>query len=114
MATHLVEILTFEGCPHGEPALELARRVIRETGAEAELRRVDVAGGEAAVTHRFLGSPTIRVDGRDVEPGADERHDYAISCRMYRTSAGLVGQPDAQWIREALDEPGARRGGQRA
>jgi hypothetical protein len=102
MATHLIEILTFEGCPHGDPAFELAQRVVRETGTEAEVRRVDVPNAEAAVAQRFLGSPTIRIDGRDVEPGADERFGYAISCRMYRTSVGLAGQPNEQWLRDAL------------
>ena len=102
MATHLVEVLTFAGCPHGEPALEFAQRIVRETNAEAEVRRVDVPDAEAAVAQRFLGSPTIRVDGHDVEPGADERHDYAMSCRIYRTSAGLLGRPEEQWVRDAL------------
>jgi hypothetical protein len=102
MATHLVEILTFKGCPHGEPAIELAQRVVRETGAEADIRRVEVPDIEATLAQRFLGSPTIRIDGRDIEPGADERHDYAISCRIYRTSTGLAAQPAEQWIRDAL------------
>jgi hypothetical protein len=61
-----------------------------------------VPNAEAAVAQRFLGSPTIRIDGRDVEPGADERFGYAISCRMYRTSVGLAGQPNEQWLRDAL------------
>ena len=47
-----------EGCPHGEPAIERAQRVIRATGAEAEVRRVSVVDSEAAVSQRFLGSPT--------------------------------------------------------
>lgn len=102
MTTHVIEVLTFEGCPHGDPALELAYRVVRETGADAEVRRVDVPDAEAAIEQRFLGSPTIRVDGRDVEPGAGERHDYALSCRVYRTSVGFVGQPEEQWLRDAL------------
>ena len=102
MAKRLVEVLSFEGCPHGEPALELAARVIREAGVEAELRRVDVSDPETAVQQRFLGSPTIRVDGRDIEPGAGERGEYALSCRVYRTSSGLTGQPDEQWLRDAL------------
>jgi len=100
---HLVEVLTFKGCPHGEPAFALAQRVVVETAVDAVVRRVDVPDTEAATTQRFLGSPTIRVDGRDIAPAADERHDYALSCRVYRTSAGVSGQPEERWLRDALE-----------
>lgn len=53
---------------------------------------------------RFLGSPTVRVNGRDVEPGAEERTDYVLACRVYRGEAGFSGQPDERWVREALAE----------
>ena len=46
-------------------------------------------------------SPTIRVGGRDVDPHG-ERSDYALSCRVFRTGAGISGQPDERWVREAL------------
>lgn len=51
---------------------------------------------------RFLGSPTIRVGGRDVDPHTKDRDDYALSCRVFRTDAGIVGQPDERWVRGAL------------
>jgi hypothetical protein len=46
----------------------------------------------------------VRVDGRDVEPGADERRDFAFSCRIYRGERGAAEQPEESWIREALSE----------
>jgi hypothetical protein len=97
-----VEVLTFVGCPHADPALELVTRVVGELGVGADVRRVDVPDFEAAAAQRFLGSPTIRVNGRDVEPGADERSDFVLSCRIYRTDAGFSGQPDERWLRDAL------------
>jgi hypothetical protein len=103
MSKRVVEVLTFAGCPHGEPAVELAERVVAEMAVDAVVRRVDVSDAEAAVTQRFLGSPTIRVDGHDIDPAADERHEYALSCRVYRTAAGVTGQPDEQWLRDALE-----------
>jgi hypothetical protein len=98
----LVEVLTFEGCPHAEPALELVRRVVAECGIGARVSRVDVPDAEAAVARRFLGSPTIRVNGRDIEPGAGERVEYVLSCRVYPTESGLKGEPDERWLRAAL------------
>jgi hypothetical protein len=98
----LVEVLTFEGCPHAEAALELARRVIAESGLGSSVRRVDVPDAATAAAQRFLGSPTIRVNGRDIEPGVAVRDQYVLSCRIYRTDSGLMGEPDEQWPREAL------------
>lgn len=102
MSEPLVEVLTFEGCPHAEPALELVKRVVADLGVAATVRRVDVPDPEAAAAQRFLGSPTIRVDGRDIEPGLAERDEYVLSCRVYRTEAGLKGEPDERWLRDAL------------
>ena len=53
---------------------------------------------------RFLGSPTIRVNGRDIEPGADARSEFTLACRVYRTDSGFSGQPDDRWLRDALEE----------
>jgi hypothetical protein len=97
-----VEVLTFEGCPHAQPALQLVERIIAELGVNAEVRRIDVPDPEAAAAHRFLGSPSIRVNGRDVEPGASERSDYVFSCRVYRTGTALSGQPEERWLRDVL------------
>jgi hypothetical protein len=104
MTYPIVEVLTFDGCPHGEPALELVRRVVGELGVAADVRRIDVSDPEAAAAHRFLGSPTIRVNGRDIEPGANERFEFVLSCRVYRTHSGVSGQPDDQWLRDALTD----------
>ena len=102
MSTPLVEVLTFEGCPHGGPALALVERVLAESGIGANVRRVDVPDADAAAATRFLGSPTIRVNGRDIEPHVAERDTYVLSCRIYRTDAGIKGNPDERWLREAL------------
>src|SRR5437870_2156849 len=98
----LVEILSFDGCPNHEPAVGLVERLCHELGVEAEVRLVNVCDQAAAERLRFLGSPTVRVDGRDVDPSTEERVDYALSCRVYRTEAGIVGQPDERWVRNAL------------
>jgi hypothetical protein len=103
----LVEVLTFAGCPRGEPAVALARRVADEAGIGADISVVDVPEDQTE-RRRFLGSPSIRVDGRDVEPGADLRRDYARCCRLYATSAGRGPLPDETWLRDALVAPADR------
>jgi hypothetical protein len=98
----LVEVLSFEGCPSADAAVALVNELVEELGIEAAVRHVQVESPEEATRLGFLGSPTIRVAGKDVEPGADKRGDYALACRVYRTSAGTASVPDRAWIHEAL------------
>jgi hypothetical protein len=102
-----VEILYFDGCPNHEPARELVEQVAAELGLEAKIELIEVADADSATRLRFLGSPSVRVEGSDVEPGADERSDFVLSCRVYRSERGLVGQPEADWIRSALSAASA-------
>ena len=102
-----VEILSFEGCPSREAARAQVLAVAAELGVEPDLELVQVADPGQAVQLRFLGSPTVRVNGRDVEPGAGERDEFALSCRVYRTEHGPSGVPDARWLREALGDAAA-------
>ena len=99
-----VEILYFDGCPNHEPARALVDRLARELDVEPEIELVQVADPEAAAMLRFLGSPTVRVDGVDVEPGVEERREFAFSCRIYRSDGGASEQPAESWVREALIE----------
>jgi hypothetical protein len=99
-----VEILYFEGCPNHEPARALVERPAKELDVEPEIELVELADPDAAVALRFLGSPTMRVDGVDVEPGAEERRDFAFSCRTYRSEDGASDQPEESGVRDALIE----------
>lgn len=99
-----VEILYFEDCPNHEAARSLVERVATELELRPRVELVAVPDADSAAKLRFLGSPTVRIDGRDVEPGADERREFVVSCRVYRTEHGFSGQPEERWIREALIE----------
>jgi hypothetical protein len=78
-----IEVLYFDGCPHARRAVAQVRQVVAELGVEAEVCEVEVRDAEEAVRLRFPGSPTVRVDGRDVDPGAGARDVYGLSCRTY-------------------------------
>ncbi|HEY7693732.1 MAG TPA: hypothetical protein VH816_15455 [Gaiellaceae bacterium] len=100
----VAEILSFEGCPNRDGAVALVECVCRELGIEVELRLVDVPDPQAAERERFLGSPTIRINGRDVEPGASERNEFVLACRVYRTERGTSGLPAEDLLRAALQQ----------
>jgi hypothetical protein len=97
-----IEVLYFDGCPSTDAFLPRLRDLLAQVGAtdRLELRRVETIGD--AERQRFLGSPSVRVDGCDVEPGADERTDYGLKCRLYRTEGGMQGEPPTDWVLAAL------------
>ncbi len=94
-----VELLWWEGCPSHPEARELLEEVL-EGRAEVEMR--EVRTDEDARALAFPGSPTIRVDGRDVDPaGADG--PPSLSCRIYHLPDGRVSPvPSRQQLEEAL------------
>jgi hypothetical protein len=97
-----VEFLYWEGCPSYPEARELLEDVLQAEGADAEIRIREVTTREEAAALRFPGSPTIRIDGRDVDPiGAEE--PPSLSCRIYRLPDGHVSPiPSREQLEEAL------------
>ena len=97
-----VELLYFDGCPNFQRLLPELQALVDEhaPGNRVELRRVE--SPDAAEKERFLGSPTVRVDGLDVEPGGSERSDFGLKCRLYRTEAQYSDTPKQEWIVAAL------------
>lgn len=97
-----IEVLYFDGCPNHERLLEQLPRLLEREGITASIAQVHVQDDDQAQHERFLGSLTIRVDGRDIDPGAAERTDYGLKCRIYQTPRGLTGVPPDDWILDAL------------
>ena len=97
-----VEFLWWEGCPSHERALAELRDAMRSAGLDPESVEVRHVGSEdEAARERFAGSPTIRVDGRDVQPPVDE--PAGLTCRVYRLRDGRVSPtPDPADVRDAL------------
>ena len=97
-----VELLLWSGCPSHEQARAQLRGVMEELGLDPGAvveRRVE--SDQEAVRERFIGSPTIRVNGGDaVDPGD---RPAALTCRLYRRRDGSASPlPDTDDLREAL------------
>jgi hypothetical protein len=99
-----IELLWFEGCPNHEAARGAVERVLASRRIDASAIRLILVDEGSAESLKFPGSPTIRVDGRDIEPGFRDPGTYALSCRIYATSRGLGAQPDHTWIEEAIEQ----------
>ena len=97
-----IELLYFDGCPNHEALLPRLRQLLELANVSSAVELVNVPDDAAAQRERFLGSPTLRVDGHDVEPGAEERTDFGLKCRLYRTPEGFAGAPPDAWVLEAV------------
>jgi hypothetical protein len=97
-----VELLFWDGCPSHPAALADLRAALADVGADpaaVHVRRVATSADAAA--EAFVGSPTIRIGGRDVQPPGDE--PAGLTCRVYRRRDGRISPtPDPDDLRDAL------------
>ena len=98
----MIELLYFDGCPSAAEAETVLRRVLAEEGKTEPLTKIAVETPAQAVATGFLGSPTVRVNGRDIEPARADEPGGAMSCRLYRTEHGESGVPPAELLRAAV------------
>jgi copper chaperone CopZ len=87
--SHRIDVLYFAGCPNHEPTVEMAQRLVDELKLDAVVEEVELTDPAQATPLRFLGSPTVQIDGVDIEPAARDLTDFAMSCRIYQTPDGL-------------------------
>ena len=97
-----IELYYWEGCPSYPEALALLESVIAERRLDLAVELHEVTTDEEAVALRFPGSPTIRIDGQDVDPiGAAGRP--ALNCRIYHLPDGRVSPvPSREQLAGAL------------
>jgi len=97
-----IEFLYWDGCPSSPEAKELLEEVLAERGVDAPVEMREVRTQEDAEALAFPGSPTIRIDGRDVDlAGSNARP--ALNCRIYYLPDGRVSPvPTREQLEEAL------------
>ena len=104
----VVEVLYVEHCPNFPAALALDHRVAAELALDPEVRTIMITDQTAAKQARFVGSPTVRVDGRDVDPDGQLAGEFTLECRLYWHEHRLAGYPQERWVREAMLQAAGR------
>ena len=99
-----VEVLYIDGCPNHRRTLERVKELLNELRSAADLIEVPITDLGSALANRFLGSPTVRVNGIDVEPSARNSNQFGLACRTYRAGAKWDGVPSFKLIRQALEQ----------
>ncbi|MBA3637179.1 MAG: ABC transporter permease [Actinomycetota bacterium] len=98
-----VELLYFDGCPGYRKAEQSLKDALSREGIRSRVELVAVNTDEEAGALKLPGSPTIRVNGRDLFPSSTgEREDWRLSCRVYATPEGLKDHPTGEMIQAAL------------
>jgi Domain of unknown function (DUF2703) len=99
-----IELLYFEGCPNHVPAVRMLRETLDSLGREDQIHQVEVRTQADAEAIRFVGSPSIRINGFDIEPWAQTAKSFGLSCRTYVNGSRHGGVPSRELIRRAIME----------
>jgi len=95
-----IEFLFIAECPSSEKTFLTLQEVVQEEGIHASIVRKEITTAEQAVTERFLGSPSIRVNGTDFERSTST--DFTITCRVYEQDGKINGSPSKEFMRKRL------------
>ena len=99
-----IEVLYFEGCPNHLTAIEMVREILKSLGRQDEIHQVEVRTQADAEAIAFVGSPSIRVNGADIEPWARTAKAFGLSCRTYLDGSQRSGVPSRELLRRAITE----------
>ena len=102
-----IEVLYVAECPSHPAAVRLVKDVLAAEGITTDVHEVLVRDERMAGELKFVGSPTIRIDGCDFAGEAKTNNDFALSCRLYPGSK-QIGLPPAEMVHRAVLE--ARQG----
>lgn len=97
--TLLIELLYVAGCPNRPVARQRLQQAAVRSGVDVSVREREITEAQDAESFGMRGSPTILVDGRDAVP---TEASASLSCRLYRTDAGVDGAPSVEQLAEAL------------
>ena len=95
-----IELLYFDDCPSWKTANVILRSVLEDIEIDMSISLQRVETQEEAVQYRFVGSPSIRINGEDLFPTVQE--NFALGCRVYPTPEGFSGWPTKSMLKEAL------------
>lgn len=72
-------ILYSKGCGNTPPTVELVKKVAHELNVSIRIEMIPVKTREEAQELRFLGSPTVQIDGIDIEPSGLDNHTFGLT-----------------------------------
>lgn len=99
-----IEVLYIADCPNHRTAVERVQGVLRAAGIDNTVTEVEILNTIEAEKWKFIGSPTVRINGVDIEPEARTVRHFGLGCRSYAENGHRSGAPSAELIWRALQE----------
>ena len=84
-----IEVQHFHGCPNSVEMIKRVREATTKSEVNVEFKEVLVDTPEKAKLHKFRGSPTVLVNGIDLE-GLPEPESGNLACRYYKNGIPSV------------------------
>lgn len=98
-----IEFLYYPDCPSHERALEMLNQILHDEGVKDPVRILRIETQQEADKHRFIGSPTIRINQQDVDSNYSPGTPYRLTCRLYVREDGTISPlPSAESVRQAV------------
>jgi hypothetical protein len=97
-----IQLYYFDDCPSYQKALDNLKEALRSQELPQEVEMIPVTSEADAHAERFIGSPTIRINGIDIEGPEAEEKGYGYGCRIYAENGRSGGWPSVEQIRQAL------------
>jgi hypothetical protein len=97
-----IEILHTDECPFWEETLRLIEKAVTESGMKIHVKTTRISSVAEAKRLGFPGSPTVRINGVDVDPATRETEGY-MGCRIYRYQDRMFEYPPEAMIKSAID-----------
>jgi hypothetical protein len=99
-----IDFLFWEECPSYPDAWDRLQRILQEKGLNIKINRVRIRSDEEAKEWGFVGSPTILINGADIDLQGASNQPIGLNCRIYHTPEGRVTPlPPESLIRQAIE-----------
>jgi hypothetical protein len=93
----VIEVFYVPGCPNHQAAIDNIKRVLRSSSISVPIQETAVTDEATAGRLKFPGSPTVKIDGQDVE--SNRQQSYGLACRLYLNGTGI---PSLESLRKAV------------
>ncbi|MCW1296747.1 MAG: DUF2703 domain-containing protein [Candidatus Parvarchaeota archaeon] len=117
-----IELLYILDCPFCLKTKELIRECLKELSVKADIKEILVDSDKKAEKYNFTGSPTIRINGKDIQEEVSKgrclpceelskhskgttkfvRQECSFGCRIYFYKGKQYPYPPKEMIKEAI------------
>src|SRR5437867_2986101 len=99
-----VQLFYFEGCPSCKNTVKDLKKILKQRKVKVKVEMVEIKNQKEAEKLKFIGSPTVRVNGKDVDPTVSLSKSYGLRCRVYYYRGKIFPSPPIEMITKSIEE----------